>query len=176
MGTCCDQRSEITFLSAEISHLYTCSCITFPLHSDCLEHFCSRLVIDVIGREQNAYSPVDINKITSCKTHLSVLWSCLLLYTSHLYRFTVTTCLAAGWGCSDRPPVTSGQDQSGRLTPWPSGPLWTAWAKAPVSSPCPSATAQPAPSNAVSTSVTFGCCSVKLPSSQVRWALECNFD
>lgn len=39
------------FFPAEISHHYNCSGIIFPLKSDCLEPFCSRLVINVIGRE-----------------------------------------------------------------------------------------------------------------------------
>lgn len=92
----------------------------------------------------------------------------LHIFLPPVHRFTVITCSVEGWGCSDRLPVTSGQDQTGRQTRCPSSLLLTVWAKAPVLSRCPSGIVQPRPSNAVSTSTTFGCCSVRWPSSQVK--------
>lgn len=97
---------------------------------------------------------------------------CLCLHSlrclTHLHRSTVITCSAEGWGRSDRPAVTSGPEQTGRLTQRLLGPPLIMREKVLALSPCPSGTAQPAPSNAASTSVTFGCCSVRWLSSQVR--------
>lgn len=49
----------------------------------------------------------------------------LYLFLSLPYRSTVIICLPEGYVCSGRPPVIFALGPSGRLTQYPSNPLWT---------------------------------------------------